>query len=274
MTRHSTFDPQALDDQTLEAHPQFASTVAAGLAVLSCFRSGGPLLGNKEIADRLQLTRPTISRLTFTLVGLGYLRKDPATGKYALGPAILTLGYPMLLELGVRRVAAPEMMELACHARGSISVGTRDRQQIVYVETVHGDSPNLSRPDVGVTRPILRTAIGRAILHATPAAERELLEARLQLTFPEDWEKFRPAIVQAHQQIDQHGYCAAIGEWRSGLSAVAAPLRKRVHGLPLAINLTVPSFSTSPEQLADDLGPRLVALVRGVEYKLGLNEGG
>ena len=72
---------------SLEAHPRFASTLSNGLDVLKCFSASEPLLGNKEISEMLGLTRPTVSRLTFTLVGLGYLRRDERTGKYSLGPA-------------------------------------------------------------------------------------------------------------------------------------------------------------------------------------------
>jgi hypothetical protein len=90
---------------SLEAHPRFASTLSNGLDVLKCFSAAEPQLGNKEIAEMLGLTRPTVSRLTFTLVGLGYLRRDERTGKYSLGPAVLTLGYPLLVHLTLRQGA-------------------------------------------------------------------------------------------------------------------------------------------------------------------------
>jgi DNA-binding IclR family transcriptional regulator len=66
--------------------------------VLGCFSAAEPVLGNKDFADRLRLSKPTISRLTFTLVALGYLRRDRATGKYQLGPAVLSLGHPLLAQ--------------------------------------------------------------------------------------------------------------------------------------------------------------------------------
>ena len=95
--------PELLDAGTLHAHPQFATTLAHGLAILGCFANGSPVLGNKDIAEQLGMSRPTVSRLTFTLVGLGYLRRDGRTGKYSLGPAVLSLGYPLLVgELSYR----------------------------------------------------------------------------------------------------------------------------------------------------------------------------
>lgn len=264
--------PEFLGDAALADHPQFASTLASGLAVLGCFAGGALTLGNKDIAEKLGLTRPTVSRLMFTLMGLGYLRKDPQTGKYSLGPAVLSLGYPLLSQLTIRRVAAPEMLELARYARGPVSVGTRDRLQVVYVETVQGLDTNATRPDIGSTRPILRTAIGRALLFALDPHERALVLERLKESQPEDWVAFSRAATEAQEQIAARDFCVVTGDWQPGLAAVGVPVRAPVHGMALAFNLTVPSYSTDLNQLEKSLGPRLVDLVRSIEYKLGLLE--
>src|SRR3546814_2509832 len=65
-----------LDLAQLQQHPQYASTLANGLAVLGCFAGGALALGNKDIAEQLNMARPTVSRLTFTLVGLGYRSEE------------------------------------------------------------------------------------------------------------------------------------------------------------------------------------------------------
>ena len=56
-----------------EKDPQFAYTLAKGLAVLRAFDGSSPFLSNSEIARRTGLTRPTVARLTRTLGMLGYL---------------------------------------------------------------------------------------------------------------------------------------------------------------------------------------------------------
>lgn len=262
--------PELLDDSTLRAHPQFASTLANGLAVLGCFGAGALTLGNKDIAERLDLTRPTVSRLTFTLMGLGYLRRDKQTGKYSLGPAVLSLGYPLLSQLMIRQIAAPEMLDLARYARGPVSVGTRDRLQVVYVETVQGQDTNATKPDIGSTRPFLRTAIGRALLHAHTPKDRALIMRRLQQTHADEWAKFGGALESAFAQIAEQGFCVVAGDWRPTLAAVAVPMKAAVNGMPLAFNLTVPTYATDREQLEKSLGPRLVSLVRSIEFKLGV----
>lgn len=268
--KHERVNTEFLDQEALAAHPQFASTLASGLAVLGCFSEGALSLGNKEVAEMLGLTRPTVSRLMFTLMGLGYLRQDSQKGKYSLGPAVLSLGYPLLSQLTIRRLAAPEMLELARYARGPVSVGVRDRLQVVYVETVQGIDTNATRPDIGSTRPMLRTAMGRALLYALRPAEREQVLKRLEASQPQQWAEFSPAVADAQAQIEARGFCVVAGDWQPTLAAVGVPMRAHFNGMALAFNLTVPSYSTDQHQLERSLGPRLVALVRSIEYKLGI----
>ncbi len=259
-----------LEESAFSAHPQFASTLAHGLTVLKCFVGGASTLGNKDIAERTGLTRPTVSRLTFTLMGFGFLRRDRKTNQYALGPGVLSLGYPVLSQLALRHVAASEMLELAQFARGPISVGTRDRLQVVYVETVQGRDTNSTKPDIGSTRPMLRTAIGRALMYAHHPEDRKILSSRLKTAQPEEWEQFSSKLESAFAEIDSMGFCTVIADWRPNLAAVAVPVLAPVNGLTLALNLTVPAYATDRAQLEKSLGPRLVSLVRNAEYKLGL----
>ena len=105
--------PPAAFSYEHEGDRQFATTLARGLEVLRCFTPLEPLLGNKEISVRTGLPKPTVSRLTYTLTKLGYLRHNMRLGKYQLGSAVLSIGYPLLASMNVRQVARPLMKELA-----------------------------------------------------------------------------------------------------------------------------------------------------------------
>ena len=60
-----------------------------------------------RIAHRTGLPKPTMSRLTYTLTKLGYLRHNIRLGKYQLGSAVLSIGYPLLASMSVRQIARP-----------------------------------------------------------------------------------------------------------------------------------------------------------------------
>src|SRR3954468_3567984 len=88
---------------------QFATTLARGLEILRCFTPEGPVLGNKDLAAKTGLPKPTVSRFTYTLSRLGYLKADHLSSKYQLGPAVLAIGYPLLATLTLRQLARPAM---------------------------------------------------------------------------------------------------------------------------------------------------------------------
>ena len=50
------------------------TALARGLSVLRAFGPGNEPLGNADIAARVDLAKPTVSRITFTLTELGYLK--------------------------------------------------------------------------------------------------------------------------------------------------------------------------------------------------------
>src|SRR5690606_34923895 len=75
---------------------QFVSALARGLKLLRCFEPGQAFLGNQELAERTGFSKATVSRLTYTLVRLGYLNYHPEKYRYSLGSAVLVTAYPHL----------------------------------------------------------------------------------------------------------------------------------------------------------------------------------
>ncbi|WP_332451609.1 IclR family transcriptional regulator [Burkholderia ubonensis] len=78
-----------------------ATPLARGLAILCAFGPDKGWLGNREIALETGIPAPTVSRLLQSLVALGYLHHDDSSRKYALAPAVLSLGYAALADPGI-----------------------------------------------------------------------------------------------------------------------------------------------------------------------------
>ena len=57
-----------------KADPRFNTALARGLDILRSFRQGEAYLGNADLAERTGVPKATVSRLTFTLAELGYLK--------------------------------------------------------------------------------------------------------------------------------------------------------------------------------------------------------
>jgi DNA-binding IclR family transcriptional regulator len=253
-----------------EGDRQFATTLARGLEVLRCFTPLEPLLGNKEISVRTGLPKPTVSRLTYTLTKLGYLRHNMRLGKYQLGSAVLSIGYPLLASMSVRQIARPFMKELAEYCSGAVSMGIRDRMSMVYVESCRSGSGIATLPDIGTAVPIAQSVIGRAFIASCTPPEREAVLNQMKVKEPELHRKNRPQIDKAMEDIRTRGFCVAHGELLRDVHAVGVPMRRTVDGEVVAFNCTVPTFILKKGQLEEDIGPRLVAMVRNIEASLGM----
>ena len=247
----------------------FVTALARGLEVLGCFRSGDRLLGNIEIARRCGLPKSTVSRLTYTLTRIGYLHYDEDSGKYRLGTATLALGSKMLARLDVRQLARPLMQDLADFSGAAVSLGTRDRLSMIYVEHCRSQSAITISLDVGSRIPLATTAMGRAYLAATSGGERHELMDRIRELDEFAWPKIREGIEKGLQEYAELGCCCSFGGWQKDVNAIAVAFRPGSAMPPMSINCGGPAFTLSPEFLMNEARPRLIELVRHIEESLG-----
>src|ERR1700730_16455027 len=147
----------------------FVTALARGLEVLACFRHGDRMLGNQELSKRCGLAKSTVSRLTHTLTSLGYLIYVEESAKYSLGMATLSLGSAMLSKLDIRKLAHPLMEQLAEFGQCTVSLGSRDRLSMVYIDAVRGSAAVTLSLDTGARIQIATSAMGRRYLTAIPA---------------------------------------------------------------------------------------------------------
>ncbi|GGH30912.1 transcriptional regulator [Alsobacter metallidurans] len=251
-----------------ESDRKFVVALARGLDVLRAFKPGDGLLGNHEIAVRTGLPKPTVTRLTYTLTRLGYLTAVPRFGKYELAPAALALGYAALANLGVRHVAQIPMQELADLAGGAVALGGPDRNSMIYVSQARGESAFTVRLDIGSRIPMATTAMGRAYLAVLPAHEREQQLLQMAPRYGARWPQVRDGVERALEFHARRGFTISVGEWQDDVHSVGAPFIPHDGSRPMAFNCGAPAFRFTRDRLENDIGPRLVALVRSVEATL------
>jgi DNA-binding IclR family transcriptional regulator len=246
----------------------FVVALSRGLDVLRAFQPNDGLLGNQELAARTKLPKPTISRLTYTLTKLGYLTPVPRFEKYQLAPSAMALGYAALANLGVRHLSEPYREELMRETGGAVAVGGRDRHSMIYFGQSRTGLLGVQL-DVGSRVPIATTAMGRAYIWALPDDERANLLRELRDHYGNRWPKMRDGIERAGEMLAHHGFTISAGEWQEDVHAVGVPLKLNDGTGPYAFNCGAPAFRFTEDRLINDIGPRLVTMVRNIEAALG-----
>lgn len=246
----------------------FVVALSRGLEVLRAFQPNDGLLGNQEIAARTKLPKPTISRLTYTLTKLGYLTPVPRFEKYQLAPSAMALGYAALANLGVRHLSEPYREELMRETGGAVAVGGRDRHSMIYFGQSRTGLLGVQL-DIGSRVPIATTAMGRAYIWALPDDERAALLRELRDHYGSRWARMRDGIERSGEMVAKHGFSVSAGEWQNDVHAVGVALKLNDGTGPYAFNCGAPAFRFTEDRLINDIGPRLVTMVRNIEAALG-----
>lgn len=235
-------------------------SLARGLGLLRAFGSVDAPLSNREIADRTGLPKPTVARLTYTLVRTGHLRQREPNGPYRLGDGVARLGESFLRSLPVRGVARPLMQAVADRYDVSVALGMPERSSMAYIEYCSGPDTVVMRLRAGSPIPMALTAMGRAYLWALPRQDRERNVERLVAEAGGGGQDVADGIARAFADLDRGGFCLTLGEWRSQMIGAAAPVVLDGGRTILALNCGASRQSSTETALRRKLGPALVRL--------------
>lgn len=255
-----------------EKDPQFAYTLAKGLKILEAFSAGTRFLGNREFCDATGMNKSTVSRLTGTLCELGYLRAATDSGKFELGPAVLSLAYPMLVNLPLRKLARPLMQELAETLHGVVNLGVRDRQDIVFVESCRKLESIAARPEIGARRSLITTPLGQTYLVALPEARRKALMAELLPVKAAEASEFDSSVRARVREYNKTGVCYL--RLAGGLNMLAHAFKSSVDGEYCILNCLVEDSFMPVDRLMAEVPRRLQRLARRIQEDLGVEPDG
>jgi len=255
----------------------YSQSLERGLAILSAFRSGRPLLGVSELGRDIGLSRSTTHRYVATLASLGYLQQDAATKKYRLGPRVLDLGFSAINSMELREVAAPHLRELSDATGYTVNMAILDGLDIVYVERSRSARAGQREIDlnlhVGSRLPAYCTSLGKVMLAFLDEATQRATLARI------DFERRGPntltsraAFLLELQRVREEGFAINNEELAYGLRSIAAPILSRDAVAVAAINLAVHSSMVSMEDLVARLSPTLRAAAADISARLGYRQ--
>jgi len=183
----------------------------------------------------------------------------------------MALGYAALANLGVRHLSEPFREEVMRETGGAVAVGGRGPRQhdLLWPEPRHdaGRSTGCRLAD-----PDCDDRDGRAYIWALPNEERTALLRELREHYGSRWPRMRDGIERAGETVAQLGFYNLGREWHDDIHAVGVALKLNDGTGPYAFNCGAPAFRFTEDRLRNDIGPRLVAMVR--EHRSGARRRG
>ncbi|WP_447982581.1 IclR family transcriptional regulator [Achromobacter kerstersii] len=200
-------------------------TVERGLEVLRAFRSDRTPLSNAELVKRTGLPKATVSRLTSTLLQVGFLRLVPGRREFELSAGALCIGHAYLSTNELLQAAQPLMQELADRLDVSVAIGIRDGIDMLYVGYRVSRSVATLRLGVGSVLPMGTTSIGRAYLWGLAPEDRSELIAEHKRRAGLNGAELEQSIHTSFAELESVGTCAVLGGFQRNTFGVALPLR-------------------------------------------------
>ena len=240
-------------------------SVDNALRIIETLTESGPELGVSELSRQLGLGRSTVHRLLATLEARGFVSQNPATTKYKLGIKLVNVSAVILRQMNIITEAKPYLKELSATTGEAAHLGLLNRDEIVFVDKVHGSNPAKMTSVVGLSKPAHITSIGKVLLANTTAdrIDHYLQRINLQPYTPHsiiDKAKLKEEL----ERIRATGHGEDQQESEEGLVCFAAPIRN-IHGEAIAAISVSGAASCMNERK-----PELIACVKKTAEELSL----
>jgi DNA-binding IclR family transcriptional regulator len=237
------------------------------MALLKTFNDERSVLGVTELSRIHGLQKSTVSRLLSTLERAGMVARDPDSGRYTLGLALVGLGVSVRRDL--RQVAQALLAELCEQTQETVHIAVLDGDEVINIEAVHPESRQVRHAGwVGRRAPVHCSSTGKVLLAYRPQEDIERVIARgLPRVGPAtitDADALRAEL----EAIRRRGLALAVEEFEEGLAALAAPIRDHAGRVIACVSVAGPSFRLVPAAL-NRFGALTIATADEISRRLG-----
>jgi DNA-binding IclR family transcriptional regulator len=197
--------------------------VGRALEVLMAFSEADVELSAGELLKRVDLSRPTLYRLIYTLEEHGFLVSVGEPQRFRLGPSVARLAHAWKSTLDLDTLAEPVLRRIWEATQETVVMVVPQGNMRLHVAELPSPQPLNFRRGVGYTERLVLGATGRAILaFIDPTPTPALLRSHLQGT------QVRLKDLEAKLGATRkHGYATSHNELITGAVAVAAPFFDR-----------------------------------------------
>ncbi len=248
--------------------PKRLSSVATAIALMKSFSAEEVELGVSELSRKLGVAKSTVHRLAQTLVADGMLEQNTENEKYRLGIALFGLGALVRRRMNLSSEARQDLFKLRQATGETVQLAILDGADIMFVYNLESTQAIRVNSDIGVRKPAVCTASGRAILAFQPSERvAELLCGEVKARTPKTITD--PARLMALlADVRAKGYAIEDEESEVGMRAIAAPVRAAGGGVVGSVSVAGPMQRLSKDVLAG-YAPLVIETAEAISVRLG-----
>jgi IclR family pca regulon transcriptional regulator len=112
--------------------PKKIQSVVRGLGILELFGKDSPSQTLTEIAAKIGLNKTTTQRFLYTLVWLGYLKRQEDK-KYILAPKVISLGFSFLSSCNLLEKAESYLLKLSSYLNKTVNLAILDDIDTLFI---------------------------------------------------------------------------------------------------------------------------------------------
>lgn len=229
-----------------------AGALDRSLAILT-YLSRARTSSAPKIAEVLGLSRSTTYRLIERLREGEWLTDDTA-GRIRLGPAAARLAWAAVGSTTLQDTAVPILHDLLTATEETVSLAVPNELSMVFVHRERGPHPVGVAAQLGATRPLHSTSVGRAYLAALPAEQYEnVLDALIRSAQSPVDETTVGALRNEIERTRRRGWSQDVREFNSASCCCGAAILDHT-GSPVAA-ISVAGVAERMEDMLDVIGP-------------------
>ncbi|WP_088072422.1 IclR family transcriptional regulator [Gottfriedia luciferensis] len=206
--------------------------------ILDCFTEDEPVLGNLEIAEKLNMNASSVHHLVRTLCAEGILIQD-SRKKYRLGWKLLEWSNHVMHQQDIYSEAIPLLENLLKNYDSTVHIGMFDKGDVRFVLKVSSKHSIPVPTFIGSKRPAYCTSTGKILLSYNPAYLKTTID-RGFIPFTTNTITNIDALNKEMAAIRENGYSISNNENDLGLFGIAAPLQTYTGKTFAALNMVGP----------------------------------
>ena len=245
-------------------------SLTRALLILEAFGSGEADVGIRDLARELNTSPTTVFRAVAALRYAGYLEKDPGTGRYRLGPAIMKLAALYAKQNPLSEVGRRVFEKYSERFKYNFYLGALRNHEVVYLTVVDGRGPIKIVLLPGGHTALHATALGKVLLayqsdeFINDVLGKEKLQRFTERTITD------PDILRDQIPIiRQQRYALNSGEQYDEIAAVGVPVYDSEGRVIACASLGYPRELVGPDELDN-----IIVLTQEVAREITIRTGG